>query len=44
MEIGIDSFAAFLPEAKHQAFVPASQKYCRPSGKGAVARFSAGMR
>jgi alkanesulfonate monooxygenase SsuD/methylene tetrahydromethanopterin reductase-like flavin-dependent oxidoreductase (luciferase family) len=26
MEIGIDSFAAFLPESKHQAFVPASQR------------------
>jgi probable LLM family oxidoreductase len=26
MEIGIDSFAAFLPESKHHAFVPASQR------------------
>lgn len=26
MEIGVDSFAAFLPETDHQAFVPAAQR------------------
>jgi alkanesulfonate monooxygenase SsuD/methylene tetrahydromethanopterin reductase-like flavin-dependent oxidoreductase (luciferase family) len=26
MEIGIDSFVAFLPASKQQAFVPASQR------------------
>lgn len=26
MEIGVDSFAAFLPETQHRAFVPASQR------------------
>ena len=26
MEIGVDSFAAFLPETEHQAFVPAAQR------------------
>jgi len=26
MEIGVDSFAAFLPETEHQAFVPATQR------------------
>jgi hypothetical protein len=26
MEIGVDCFAAFLPETKHQAFMPAPQR------------------